>query len=179
MAFVTVLIAVMVGSLATMREIVKELEIYRRERMVGLGLWPYIFSKLGSAVVLALYQAAVFLAVKFLAIDLSLSIGAIAGLYLTLFLATFGGMVMGLLVSALSPTQTVAPLLTILFLVPQITFAGAIIPLKDLGGVGNLISGVTLTRWSYAKCGIPFWGFGQDVARDVLLAAIKIGTGET
>ncbi|WP_298977076.1 ABC transporter ATP-binding protein/permease [uncultured Thermosynechococcus sp.] len=165
MAFVTVLIAVMVGSLATMREIVKELEIYRRERMVGLGLWPYIFSKLAPAVVLALYQAAIFLAMKFWAIDLSLGFGAIAGLYLTLFLVTFGGMVMGLLVSALSPTQTVAPLLTILFLVPQITFAGAIIPLKDLGDVGNLISDVTLTRWSYASV-VSLFGFGQEVARD-------------
>ncbi|WP_164920852.1 ABC transporter ATP-binding protein/permease [Thermosynechococcus vestitus] len=165
MAFVTVLIAVMVGSLATMREIVKELEIYRRERMVGLGLWPYIFSKLGPAVVLALYQAAIFLGMKFLAIHLSLGIGAIAGLYLTLFLVTFGGMVMGLLVSALSPTQTVAPLLTILFLVPQITFAGAIIPLKDLGPVGNWISDVTLTRWSYANV-VSLLGFGQDVAQD-------------
>ncbi|WP_298616079.1 ABC transporter ATP-binding protein/permease, partial [uncultured Thermosynechococcus sp.] len=165
MAFVTVLIAVMVGSLATMREIVKELEIYRRERMVGLGLWPYIFSKLAPAVVLALYQAAIFLGMKFWAIDLSLGFGAIAGLYLTLFLVTFGGMVMGLLVSALSPTQTVAPLLTILFLVPQITFAGAIIPLKDLGDVGNLISDVTLTRWSYASV-VSLFGFGQEVARD-------------
>ncbi|MDM7327257.1 MAG: FHA domain-containing protein, partial [Thermosynechococcus sp. Uc] len=165
MAFVTVLIAVMVGSLATMREIVKELEIYRRERMVGLGLWPYIFSKLAPAAVLALYQAAIFLALKFLAINLNLGLGAIAGLYLTLFLVTFGGMVMGLLVSALSPTQTVAPLLTILFLVPQITFAGAIIPLKDLGSVGNLISDVTLTRWSYANV-VSLFGFGQDVARD-------------
>ncbi|RMH64119.1 MAG: FHA domain-containing protein [Cyanobacteria bacterium J003] len=165
MAFVTVLIAVMVGSLATMREIVKELEIYRRERMVGSGLWPYIFSKLGPAVVLALYQAAIFLGMKFLAINLSLGIGAIAGLYLTLFLVTFGGMVMGLLVSALSPTQTVAPLLTILFLVPQITFAGAIIPLKDLGPVGNWISDVTLTRWGYANV-VSLLGFGQDVAQD-------------
>ncbi len=165
MAFVAVLIAVMVGSLATMREIVKELEIYRRERMVGLGLWPYIFSKLGPAVVLALYQAAVFLGMKALAVALSLSWSQIAGLYLALFLATFGGMVMGLLVSALSPTQTVAPLLTILFLVPQITFAGAIIPLKDLGVVGNLFSDVTLTRWSYANV-VTLLGFGRDVAND-------------
>ncbi|BCX12993.1 MAG: ABC transporter ATP-binding protein [Thermosynechococcus sp.] len=165
MAFVTVLIAVMVGSLTTMREIVKELEIYRRERMVGLGLWPYIFSKLGPAAVLALYQAAIFLGMKFLAINLSLGIGAIAGLYLTLFLVTFGGMVMGLLVSALSPTQTVAPLLTILFLVPQITFAGAIIPLKDLGPLGNWLSNVTLTRWGYANV-VSLLGFGQDVAQD-------------
>ncbi|WP_448527302.1 FHA domain-containing protein [Parathermosynechococcus lividus] len=165
MAFVTVLIAVMVGSLATMREIVKEVEIYRRERMVGLGLWPYILSKLAPAVVLALYQAAVFLGLKVMAVRMSLGWGAIAGLYLTLFLATFGGMVMGLLVSALSPTQTVAPLLTILFLVPQITFAGAIIPLKDLGVVGNFLSDVTLTRWSYANV-VSLMGFGRDVAAD-------------
>ncbi|MDG2992080.1 FHA domain-containing protein [Candidatus Synechococcus calcipolaris G9] len=165
MAFVAVLIAVMVGSLTTMREIVKETEIYRRERMVGLQIWPYIFSKLGPSFCLALYQAAVFLGLKLLAVRLETPPEAIAGLFFTLFLTTFGGMIMGLLVSALSPTQTVAPLLAILFLVPQITFAGAIIPLKDLGIPGRLISDLTLTRWSYANF-VSLVGFGRDVVED-------------
>jgi ABC transport system ATP-binding/permease protein len=176
MAFLSVLIPVIVGSLATMREIVKEAEIYRRERMVGLKILPYILSKVGLSVILALYQAAIFLLTKWLSVDLlrldnalvvdwSQNIWIIAQLYITLFLATLGGMVMGLLVSALSANQNAAPLLTILFLVPQITFAGAILPLKTLGVAGQAISQFTVTRWAYESM-VTTIGVGKDIATD-------------
>ncbi|GAX38833.1 ABC transporter permease [Nodularia sp. NIES-3585] len=45
MLFVTVMMAVMAGSLATMPEIAKETAIYRRERSAGLGVLPYLASK--------------------------------------------------------------------------------------------------------------------------------------
>uniref|UniRef100_B8HVR2 FHA modulated ABC efflux pump with fused ATPase and integral membrane subunits n=1 Tax=Cyanothece sp. (strain PCC 7425 / ATCC 29141) TaxID=395961 RepID=B8HVR2_CYAP4 len=165
MAFVSVLIAVIVGSLATMRELVKEAEIYRRERMVGLKIFPYIFSKVGLAIVLALYQAAIFLLTKLLSVQITTSLWTIAALYLTLLLSTLGGMIMGLLVSAFSPSQNVAPLLTILVLVPQITFAGAIIPLNTFGGAGQLISSLTITRWAFGAM-VTLTEVGQDVAQD-------------
>ncbi len=165
MAFVAVLIAVIVGSLATMREIVKEAEIYRRERMVGLKLLPYVLSKISLGAVLAFYQAVIFLLTKLLAVNIPIQGGAIASLYVTLLLATMGGMVMGLMVSALSPTQNVAPLLTILFLVPQITFAGAILPLQSMGWVGQGISQLTISRWAYEAV-VTTTGIARDVATD-------------
>ena len=163
--FVSVLIAVIVGSLATMREIVKESEIYRRERMMGLRIFPYIFSKLWFCVVLALYEAAIFFGTKLLSVDFPVSPLESLGIYITLFLATLGGMVMGLLVSSLSPNQSVAPLLTILFLVPQITFAGSILPLRVLGPVGQGLSQITISRWAYESM-ISLSNVGQAVAAD-------------
>jgi ABC transport system ATP-binding/permease protein len=164
--FLSVLIAVIVGSLSTMREIVKESEIYRRERMIGLKVVPYIFSKVWLCVVLALYQSAVFWTTKIFVVDLpNGDPGTRLAMYFTLFLATLGGMVMGLLVSALSPSQNVAPLLTILFLVPQINFSGAIFPLNGLGTTGLWISETTLTRWSYETM-VTLSGLGQAVATD-------------
>lgn len=163
--FVSVLIAVIVGSLATMREIVKESEIFRRERMMGLRIFPYIFSKLWFCVVLALYESAIFFGTKVLSVDFLVTPIEAFGIYITLFLATLGGMVMGLLVSALSPNQSVAPLLTILFLVPQITFAGSILPLRLLGPVGQGISQVTISRWAYESM-ISLSNVGQAVAED-------------
>ncbi|WP_404790331.1 ATP-binding cassette domain-containing protein [Altericista sp. CCNU0014] len=164
--FLSVLIAVIVGSLSTMREIVKESEIYRRERMIGLKVVPYLFSKVWLCVVLALYQSAVFWTTKIFFVDLpNGDPGTRLAMYFTLFLATLGGMVMGLLVSALSPSQNVAPLLTILFLVPQINFAGAIFPLNGLGTPGLWISETTLTRWSYETM-VTLSGLGQAVATD-------------
>lgn len=165
MLFVSVFIAVILGSLASMREIVKEAEIYQRERMIGLKVLPYILSKVWLCVVLALYQSAIFLITKALSVDLSLTLERGLEMYFTLFLATLGGMMMGLLVSALAPTQNVAPLLTILFLVPQITFAGAILPLNTLGPAGQLISQFTVSHWAYETM-VTLAGVGQDVAHD-------------
>ncbi|WP_404788817.1 ATP-binding cassette domain-containing protein [Altericista sp. CCNU0014] len=163
--FTSGLVVVIVGSLVTMREIVKESEIYCRERMVGLQILPYLLSKVWFCMVLALYQAAVLFAIKALAVDLPGTPYDLGAMYFTLFLAMLGGMIMGLLVSALSNNQNVAPLLTILFLVPQFTLAGAFLPLPSLGPTGQWMSQFTMTRWSYEVM-VTISGFGRDVAQD-------------
>jgi ABC transport system ATP-binding/permease protein len=163
--FISVLIAVIVGSLSTMREVVKESEIYRRERMIGLQILPYVMSKVGLSAVLALYQSAIFMSTKAIAVDFPGTWVTAVSIYVTLFLSTLGGMVMGLLVSALSTSQNMAPLLTILFLVPQITFAGSFLPLRTLGPAGQAISQLTVTRWAYESM-VTLSGLGKDVAQD-------------
>ena len=149
MLFATALIAVMVGSLATMREIVKENDIYRRERAIGLQVIPYILSKVCVVILLALYQAAVFVLLKNFAVDLPGGTEVLGGMYVTLFLASIAGMMMGLFVSALSPNQNIAPLLTIIFLVPQITFGGGMLPIDAFGPPGRLVNQFTITKWSF------------------------------
>ncbi len=179
--FTNGLVVVMVGSLATMREIVKESEIYCRERMVGLQILPYLLSKVWFCTVLALYQSAVFFLIKTLVVDLPGTPSDLAAFYFTMFLTTLGGMIMGLLVSALSTNQNVAPLLTILFLVPQFTLAGAFMPLPSLGPAGQWMSQFTLTRWSYEVM-ITVSGFGRDVANDPCWQqpdAVRQSWGET
>jgi ABC transport system ATP-binding/permease protein len=165
MLFVAALIAVLVGSLATMREIVKEVEIYRRERAIGLQILPYILSKVWIGVLLALYQAAIFLLTKKLAVEIPGGADTLVSFYITLVLATVAGMVMGLLVSALSPNQNVAPLLTIIFLVPQITFGGGMLPIRSFGSPGQLINQITLTKWSFEAL-VTATELGLDVAED-------------
>jgi ABC-type multidrug transport system ATPase subunit len=165
MLFAAALIAVIVGSLATMREIVKEQEIYRRERMIGLKILPYILSKVWIGVILALYQAAIFLLFKWLAVDLPGDATDLFNMYITFFLATLAGMVMGLLVSAISPNQNVAPLLTIIFLVPQITFGGGMLPVDTFGPPAQLINRLTITKWSFESL-VTISGMGRDIADD-------------
>jgi hypothetical protein len=60
----------MVGGISQMREIVKEGEIYKRERLVNLKILPYVMSKIWVAALLAFYQAAVYTIVHFLAFDM-------------------------------------------------------------------------------------------------------------
>lgn len=163
--FISVLIAVIVGSLSTMREVVKESEIYRRERMIGLQILPYVLSKVSLSAALAVYQSAIFISTKAITVDFPGTWVTGLSIYFTLFLSTLGGMVMGLVVSALSTSQNMAPLLTILFLVPQITFAGSFIPLRTLGPAGITISELTITRWAYESM-VTLSGVGKDIAQD-------------
>jgi ABC transport system ATP-binding/permease protein len=165
MLFVIVLVAVMVGSLAMMREIVREADIYRRERMIGLKLLPYLASKVCLGIVLAIYQAAIFLVLKLWAVDFPIDTQTTLEMYFTIFLVTLAGLMMGLLISALSPNQNVAPLLTILFIVPQITFSGVLVPLESLGPIGQFGSQLTITRWGHETL-VTLSGIGSDISND-------------
>ncbi|APB34788.1 ABC transporter ATP-binding protein [Gloeomargarita lithophora Alchichica-D10] len=165
MLFVSALIAVLIGELTTMRDLVKEVEVYRRERMVGLQLIPYIASKVSLALIFAAYQGAVFLLVKKLAVDIPGGWDVVGQMYFTFALATFGGMVMGLLVSALAPNQNMAPLLSILLLVPMIIFSGGIQPVSGMGGGAKLLSQVSVIRWPYEAL-VSLSGMGRDLIQD-------------
>ncbi|MBD2505524.1 ATP-binding cassette domain-containing protein [Anabaena azotica] len=167
MLFVVVVMAIMSGSLATMPEIAKERPIYRRERSVGLGLPPYIISKLVVAFVLALYQSAVLLHLMLSAVNVpgaSVNTGA---MYFTLFLASFGSMVLGLIVSAISPNPSVAPLIILIVLVFQIVFGGGIQPTENLSSNpdAKALSQVMLSKYSFENL-VLLSGMGADVADD-------------
>jgi ABC transport system ATP-binding/permease protein len=160
--FTASLISVMVGSLSTMREIIKEVDIYRRERMIGLMSLPYIFSKIWFVLILASYLAGVSLIFKLLVVELP---GSLLDIYITLLLATIAGMIMGLFVSAISPNQNVAPLLTIIFLVPQVIFGGGILPANEFTAPGRFINNFMLTKWPFEAL-VTITGVGTDVAED-------------
>ncbi|WP_448534016.1 FHA domain-containing protein [Parathermosynechococcus lividus] len=165
MIFVTSLIAVMIGAMTTMRELVKEVEVYRRERMIGLRILPYIASKVAIALGLALYQAATYLLVTKLAVILPGDWSTTVAMYITLTLAIFGGMAMGLLVSALAPSQNIVPLLVLMFLVPQIIFSGGIQPVASFGLPGQIINHLTVIKWPFEAM-VKLTGMGDDIAND-------------
>lgn len=70
-------------------------------------------------------------------------------MYITLALAIFGGMAMGLLVSAFAPSQNIVPLLVLMFLVPQIIFSGGIQPVSSFGLPGQMINHLTVIKWPF------------------------------
>jgi ABC-type multidrug transport system ATPase subunit/pSer/pThr/pTyr-binding forkhead associated (FHA) protein len=168
MLFVTALVAVMIGEMTTMRELVKEEEIYRRERIVGLQLIPYILSKVWIAVLLSAYQAAAFLLIKTLAVDIPGGWEGLLLMYATLTLAIIAGMMLGLLVSAIAPNQNMAPLLMIIVIVPQIIFSGGVQPLTSFGTPGRVINHLTVIKWPYEAL-VTVSGLGRDVAEDPCL----------
>ncbi|MEJ1931887.1 ABC transporter permease, partial [Nostoc sp. NIES-2111] len=167
MLFVVVVMAIMSGSLATMPEIAKERPIYKRERSVGLGFAPYIMSKLVVAFVLALYQSAVLLYLMLSAVNIPGADTYTGAMYWTLFLASFGSMVLGLIVSAIAPNPSVAPLIILVLLVFQIVFGGGIQPTENLNTNPNAkaVSELMLSKYSFENL-VSLSGMGADVADD-------------
>lgn len=84
-------------------------------------------------------------------------------IYITMTLATFAGMMLGLFASALAPNSSSAPLLVIILMLPQIVLAGALIP------VPSFVSAPFSTRWAFESL-IAISGSGSDVAADVCWA---------
>ncbi|MEJ2759707.1 MAG: ATP-binding cassette domain-containing protein, partial [Anaerolineales bacterium] len=115
MWFMASLTTVLVGVISSVREIVKENEIYKRERAVNLKIAPYVLSKVWVGFVLALYQAGVLLIFKVLFVRPDLpSAGSFGALYITFFLSTVCGYFIGLAMSAGAPNQNAAMMLIIL-----------------------------------------------------------------
>jgi len=165
MMFMMGLIGVLTGAISSVREIVKEVDIYRRERTVVLKLWPYILSKVWIGVILAAYQSAVFLLAKKVFVDPQfMGDYGYPSMYLTIFLCTLSGYMLGLLISAGSPNQNVALLLVVVVLVPQFLFAGALLP-RDMIPGGEIISAITSTRWAFDSL-VRITGIGEDVIND-------------
>ena len=148
MLFLVGLITILVGTITSVREIVKEDAIYRRERMVCLQVLPYVGSKVAVGFLFAAYSAVVLFGFKLAAVDFShLETVDIVRLFVPFLLGTFSGLMWGLVVSAFAPSEDRAMLLVILVLVPQFVFSGGMVPVSDLGTAGQTLGLITSTRW--------------------------------
>ena len=161
--FLLAMYGVMVGGISQMREIVKERDIYKRERLVNLKILPYVMSKIWIAALLAFYQAAAYTIIHFLAFNMPGGLAEFILFFITLTLATMAGMMLGLFASALSPNSNSAPLFVILLMLPQIVLGGALVPLP------RFVSAPTATHWAF-NAFMVISGVGSDVAADVCWA---------
>jgi ABC-type multidrug transport system ATPase subunit len=150
MLFMTSIIPFLIGALSSVREIVKERAIYRRERTVNLRIVPYLLSKVAVGLLFALYSAAALLILKLVAVDFShLGLEDLALYYLLIVLAVMSGVMWGLLISAVAPREEQAMLLLIVVVVAQMIFSGGILPLDQLGTAGEAISYATSSKWDF------------------------------
>jgi ABC-type multidrug transport system ATPase subunit/pSer/pThr/pTyr-binding forkhead associated (FHA) protein len=151
--FMMALSANLLGIFAAAFEIIKEEPIYRRERMINLGIFPYFASKfivLGAFMVLQCLLLLIVLALK---IDFP-SGGAILWspleYYLTLVLTALASVALGLFISALVSSRNTVIYLILIALFVQIVFSGAIFELSPLT---QPLSHATITRWALEGLG--------------------------
>ena len=112
------------------QEIVRELPIYRRERLVGLSRWSYLTSKFLWMGGLTAIQSLLIYAT--IAIGRLGTHGAAHWQVIGLILLAFAATGIGLTVSAFAKTPMQAVMLVPLLLIPQILFSGFTVPTEDM-----------------------------------------------
>jgi ABC-type multidrug transport system ATPase subunit len=147
--------AIWFGCSNAAREIVAEMAIYRRERMVGLGIPSYVASKLAILGLLCSFQCAVLLGIVGFFGKVA---AAWSTMYLSLFVAAFVGVAIGLLVSALARSGEVAAGVLPLVIIPMVIFGGVLLPLPDLPRRPlpmNLVAQTMPSRWAFESLMVP------------------------
>jgi ABC-type multidrug transport system ATPase subunit len=151
--FLLVTTVIWLGSIDGSREIVKERAIAAREATVGVRLGPYLISK---AVVLFGLSSLQTLALTYLVLAVH-PLGEAPATYATvtglLLLTSFAAVGVGLLVSAAASSEDQATSFIPLTLIPQLLFAGAIVPLAQTIAPIAFLSHGLVSRWSLAGVG--------------------------
>lgn len=150
--FIMAFVAVLFGCNNSAREIVKELPIYRRERMVNLGIMPYLFSKIVILGVLCLFQCAILvIAVNLVApFQTSIMLPPPLEIYITLSLTSLVGLMIGLLISSLTANSDQANSIIPVILIFQILFSGVVF---QLSGFAEVLGAFIAMRWSMVGMG--------------------------
>jgi ABC transport system ATP-binding/permease protein len=151
--FIMAFAAVTFGCINGVREIVKEMPIYKRERAVNLGIAPYMFSKIVILGILCLIQSAIVMYIVNMKAPLqeSIFLPPLAEIYITMALASLAGLMLGLAISALAPNTDRAMSFVPIVLIPQVIFSGVIFELNSpvLQAIGALFA----MRWAMAGMG--------------------------
>lgn len=172
--FILCVTAIFFGATNASREIVKERSIFLRERFVGVGVWPYLLSKLLVLGAVGVVQVGLLLASVWMTGLLPITSASMAGMGVgILSLTVLAGTAMGLLLSALARSPSQASALVPLLLLPQIMFGGSLVPLDMMFGLGHALAQLTIARWAFSLLGAavgmgPFLA-GQDPATSLSL----------
>jgi ABC-type multidrug transport system ATPase subunit len=154
------------GMSSTVRELIVDRVIWRRERRVGIGVLPYLGSKVMIMGLLVAVQCIFFSAILFG----SLSLGGygfhLPSLMGVCLLTGWVGMALGLLVSA-SWTSSEAAVGTLpLLLIPQITLSSIMVSVRSMGDLAEFLSWFMVQRYAFdavIKCGdeLAYFKYGS------------------
>jgi ABC transport system ATP-binding/permease protein len=150
---VLVLGGALMGIAASIRELVKERPVYRRERAIGLSLGAYLASKLLVLGVIAAAQAAVFTVLALLGRtwpDGAVLLGSgFAEVLVAVVAVTVVTMVVGLLISAFIDNADRGMPLLVLVLMLELVVSGGLFPVHGRPVLEQL-AWLVPSRWAYA-----------------------------
>ncbi|MUL78902.1 ATP-binding cassette domain-containing protein [Mycobacterium sp. CBMA226] len=151
---VLIIAAVFMGTALTIRDLVGERSIFRREQSVGLSAGAYLTAKVVVYSIAAAAQAAIVVAMV-IALKGGPARGAlafgspVADLYAALALTAVVSAIVGLLLSALARSgDWIMPMLVVMIM-SAIVFSGGLIPVTGRAGL-NQLSFLLPARWGFA-----------------------------
>jgi ABC-type multidrug transport system ATPase subunit len=131
-------------------QIVTEFPIVRRERLSGLGVLPYVCSKLTVLLPFLLFIVFLMLAVMRVLDRLpAAGWGTYTSLWVTLALDATAALALGLAASAAVSRADQATLALPMLCFPQVLFSGAMLAVPVMATVGKLISFTQSDRWAF------------------------------
>ena len=146
LVFIMILSFIWIGMTNSVKDVVMERQIFRREHRYTLKIPNYIASKFITLLLISIFQIITFLIVLFSFIPVLPANMPTVFLILLLTAIVAGGI--GLFISSLASTIEFAIFALPLILIPQIIFAGIF---KHIGAMSNFlreISAWTISRWS-------------------------------
>jgi ABC-type multidrug transport system ATPase subunit len=144
-AFLLVISAIWLGCSNAVREIVGEWAVYHRERMVNLKIPSYVASKFTVLGGLCVIQCAILFTIIYVGCGLK---GPYYPMLALLTLASFVGLALGLIISAVARTSEVAISLVLPLLLPMIFLGGMMSPLHKMGPA-RPITHLVPARWAF------------------------------
>jgi ABC-type multidrug transport system ATPase subunit len=153
LVFMLMTAAIWLGVASSCREVVKERGLVEREFDVGVRLDAYVLAK--AVVLFALVAVQVVLLTLVVVALQPLHVGA-GNVFELLLLAVLTGWVsagLGLAVSCVARSVDQAAGAVPLILMPQLLFAGALVPLARMPAIVSAVANATFARWAYAGMG--------------------------
>ena len=161
--FLLALAALWFGCSNSVREIVAEWGVYRRERMVNLKILPFVASKLTVLGGLSFVQCLILMFFVIVGNDLEC---ARLPMLIILLAASGVGLAIGLLVSALVKTSEVAVAVLPLILLPMVILGGVLHPIDEMNGPMKLCAQFMPSRWAFEGMLLLEADAREDIMRD-------------
>lgn len=164
--FMLALSALWFGASGSIRELIAERAVWRREARIGVGVLPYLLSKVLVLGLLTVVQCVLLAAIVHVWLDmgpgegdqaLGFSLPALAGITA---LTGLVGASLGLMLSAAFRSSEAAVSSLPIVLIPQITFGGLLVKLKHMPVLAKFISSLMITRFAFdgmLKTGDRLW----------------------
>jgi ABC-type multidrug transport system ATPase subunit/pSer/pThr/pTyr-binding forkhead associated (FHA) protein len=144
--FQMTLAAIWFGCSNSIRDIVGEWAVYKRERMVNLKLIPYVASKFAVLGALCIIQCVVLLGVVHFGCGLK---GNVILTFLLMMLAAMVGVALGLLISAAAKTTEIAIGLLPLVQLTMVVLGGGMQEIHDMPHLMRWAAQVMPSRWAF------------------------------
>jgi ABC-type multidrug transport system ATPase subunit len=139
--------------------------VFRRDRRQNLSVIAYLLSKVWVVGLYAAYLSLVLTAVHSVASGLAGGIFSLPVYWITLFLLSMTGGLLGLLASSITGSPLAAIGIALLLIVPQVFLGGVFAPVTETNPASRILSMLMPARHGFEAV-LTASGFGQDLIND-------------